>query len=82
MASLRFQFTPAEVAAINIPAVGQGGFQSLIRTLQCQLDPATGAMDLSDAQIGRLVRYMSYKPGGFEGQLAAAVRRQLHAFID
>jgi hypothetical protein len=82
VATLQFKFTPAEAAAINIPAVGQGGFQSLIRTLQRQLNPAKGTMDLTDLQIGRLGRYMSYKPGGFEGRLAAALRRQLHAFID
>ncbi len=81
-AKLRFKFTAAEVAAVNIPAVGQGGFQTLIRSLQKQLDPATGEMDLTDAQVGKLVRYMSYKPGGFEGRLASALRRLLHGFID
>lgn len=79
---LRFKFTPAEVAALNIPAVGRGGFQTLIRSLQQQLDPATGIIDLTDAQVGKIVRYMSYRPGGFEGRLVAALRRQLHNFID
>ncbi|CAM3066368.1 hypothetical protein SPAN111604_02015 [Sphingomonas antarctica] len=82
MAALTFTFTAQEIAAINIPANGQGGFQSLIRTLQAQLNPATGTMVLTDAQVGRVVRYMSYRPGGFEGRLAAALRRQLHIFID
>lgn len=81
MANLRFQFTQAEAAALNIPANGQGGFQSLIRQLQTRFDPDTSSIEMSDALIGRVIRYLSYKPGGFEGRLAAGFRRNITEYI-
>lgn len=75
--TLQFKFTPAEVAAINAPANGQGGFQSLIRQLQGSLDLQTRTIDMTDAMIGKVVRYLSYRPGGFEGRLAAAFIRNI-----
>ena len=80
--TLTFKFTDDEVKELEKPANGQGGFQSLIKKLQGILDKQNGVLALTDAQIGTVVRYMSYKPGGFEGRLAAGFRRNLHGFID
>lgn len=76
-AKLRFSFEPEEVAALTIEAVGQGGFQSLTRKLQAAYDPTTRSIDMSDDMIGMVVRYLSYKPGGFEGRLAAGFKRNI-----
>lgn len=80
-ATLQFQLNANEVAALNIPANGNGGFQSLIRNLQTKLNPATNSLDLTDAQIGKIVRYLSYRPGGFEGRLAEGFRRNIRNFM-
>jgi hypothetical protein len=80
MAGLTFNFSPGEVAEINKPVKGRGGFQSLMKLLQ-QKVAGGGAVTFTDAEVGKLVRYMSYRPGGFEGRLAAAMRRELHGFI-
>lgn len=77
MATLNFVFSAAEAAALNTPANGQGGFQSLIRDLQGRFDPATRSIEMTDALIGKVVRYLSYKPGGFEGRLAAGFQRNI-----
>ena len=76
-ATLRFKFTPAEAAKLNIQANGQGGFQTLSRQLQAAFDPQTRTIDMTDAMIGKVVRYLSYKPGGFEGRLASAFIRNI-----
>lgn len=74
---LIFKFTASEAAALNVPANGNGGFQSLIRALQKIYDPATWTIHMSDAMIGKVVRYLSYKPGGFEGRLAEGFIRNI-----
>lgn len=80
-ATLRFTFSVGEAAALNVPANGKGGFQSLIRALQQKYDPATRSIDMSDVLIGKVVRYLSYKPGGFEGRLAAGFVRNISQFM-
>ena len=81
-ATLKFKFSAAEVAALQIPANGQGGFQTLIRSLQNALDPATRTIDMTDAMIGKVVRYLSYKPGGFEGRLASGFQRNITNYME
>lgn len=81
-AKLKFTFKPEEADALAIEAVGQGGFQSLIRKLQAAYDPATRSIDMSDDMIGMVVRYLSYKPGGFEGRLAAGFKRNIAKFME
>jgi hypothetical protein len=80
-ATLTFRFSAAEAAALNVPANGQGGFQSLIRQLQTAYNPATRTIDMTDAMTGKVVRYLSYKPGGFEGRLARAFIRNIESYM-
>lgn len=80
--TLRFKFTPDEVAKLNIQPNGQGGFQSLTLQLQAALNPQTRTIDMTDAMIGKVVRYLSYKPGGFEGRLAAAFVRNIREHME
>lgn len=81
MATLKFTFTAQEAVALNTPANGQGGFQSLIRQLQGRYDPATRTIEMTDALIGKVVRYLSYKPGGFEGRLATGFQRNIANYM-
>src|SRR3546814_2022250 len=41
----------------------------------------TRTIDMSDALIGKVVRYLSYKPGGFEGRLAAGFQRNIANYM-
>ena len=63
--------------------VGEGGHQSFLRELRSKVDAQTGGITLTDAQLGRVVRYAGYSQGGFQNrfkdifgeQISAAVRR-------
>ncbi|QGP78814.1 hypothetical protein [Sphingobium sp. CAP-1] len=77
MSTQTFQLNPAEVAALQTPINGQGGLQSFGRALQRALNPVTGSITLSDAQVGRIIRHLGYGPGGFEGRLRTAFGRSI-----
>jgi hypothetical protein len=71
---------PAEITVLNRPVNGQGGFQTLFRTLQARVQ-ANGTIDLTDAQVGRIVRHISYRPGGFEDRLDAVFGRSIRLLL-
>lgn len=70
----------AERTALMRPLNGQGGFQAFGRSLQGKLQ-ANGDIELTDAQLGRILRHISYRPGGFEDRLEAAFGRSLRAML-
>lgn len=71
------ELTVAEAEAFLRPVVGQGGFQSLLRSLQKGYDRRTRIVTLNDDQIERINRYTTqYGQGGFEDRLDG-VRRNL-----
>jgi hypothetical protein len=72
---MRFDLTAEEVAEIQRPVNGQGGFQTVMRGLQASLQGQH--LELTDAEVGRILRYLTYRPGGFEGRLAEAFRRNI-----
>ena len=74
------QLTPAEIAALRRPVRGQGGFQTLFHALQARLHQ-NGSIELTDAQIGRIVRHISYRPGGFEDRLELIFGRSIRAML-
>jgi hypothetical protein len=82
MPELTFQMTQDEVGILNRPVNSSGGFQAFFRRLQQRLDPATTTIELSDAEMGRIVRHISYKPGGFEGRLSDIFGRSLRDLIE
>jgi hypothetical protein len=76
------QLTPQEVALIQQP-VGSGGHQSLHAELIAQLAQSGNQLTLNDAQLGRIIRYMTqYGSGGFQGRLHQALRRPLRELLD
>ncbi len=65
--------TPDEVEMLSRPVHGQGGFQSLLRRIQKQLD-AESRLELTIDDIRQIVRYRSrYGGGGFQGRLNAVL---------
>lgn len=77
---MTLHLTPQEIAVLRRPVNGQGGFQTLFRALQARLQ-ASGDIELTDAQIGRIVRHISYRPGGFETRLDDIFGRSIRAML-
>jgi hypothetical protein len=73
---IAFTLTSSEAAEILKPS-GQGGHQSLHKRLLAQLANGNLSLSFDDAQLGELVRYMSYGSGGFQGRLRKAFKRSL-----
>ncbi len=68
-----------EMTELDLEAVGDGGFQTLIRRLQTNLNRGTGEIEISDADVVRLRRYCTdYGQGGWQDRLARAFRRVLN----
>lgn len=71
-----FQLTQTEVDEIR-NAAGEGGHQSFHRLVVSQLDEGS-TVRFDDAQLGKLIRYMTqYKGGGFQSRLRSAFIRSL-----
>ena len=71
---MKIQLSPAELNRIRRPVRGQGGFQSLLRKLQKQLDG--DLLEVSEADLERLVRYsFEYGQGGFQERTKPTARR-------
>lgn len=82
-AEVTFELEPGEIAALDMPIQGQGGFQSFGRRLQEQVDRQSSTVTLSDADLGRIVRHMIYDPdGSFEQRLRTAFGRNLRRIIN
>ena len=78
----RIELTLDEIAILRRPVNGDGGFQSLLRSLQRNLDRKSGILTVTGDQFDRIVRYTSqYGWGGFEGRLEA-VRRSYPRFFE
>jgi hypothetical protein len=71
---MKIQLSAAELSRISRPVRGQGGFQSLLRKLQKQLDG--NLLEVSEADLERLVRYsFAYGQGGFQERTKPTARR-------
>lgn len=65
---MRIRLEQEMISKIQRPVCGQGGFQSLIRKLQRNLDGDSLEVDTKDVE--RINRYATcYGKGGFEEQL-------------
>jgi len=76
-----FTLTQAEMAEIQKSINGQGGHQTLMRKLRGQLNQQTGEITLTDADIGKIMRYADYSQGGFQDRFKKAFRRNLQPMI-
>jgi hypothetical protein len=69
--------TPQEASELLAPS-GEGGHQQLHDRIRSQLANGNLTVELTDAELGRLVRYMTqYGSGGFQGRLRRAFYRPL-----
>ncbi len=67
-----------EVAEINRRVNGSGGFETFLRKLQDQLNPATGAVKLSAEDLDYIPHAaFDYTDGGFESRLLKIFGRVL-----
>lgn len=74
---MRIQLNADEFERIMRPVHGQGGFQNLLRDMQNGTDPNTRVLEISDANLERVVRYFfQYGEGGFQGRMEPTARRR------
>lgn len=75
---MQIQLNDDEVAALQQPINGQGGFQSLLHRLVSNLDVVTGRLVLTDIDLEQLPRYaFDYGNGGWENRLVNVFGRCL-----
>ncbi len=77
------RLTDSEIAEIDKqhpPTAGDGGFQSLMVSLQKRIDRTTGKLKLTPDDLERIPRYaFDYNNGGWENRLKSAFGRMLGA---
>jgi hypothetical protein len=78
---MKFKFhelTDDEFAELMRPARGQGGFQTFIRRLQGQVNPATHTARLTDNDVTDIQHYaFDFQEGGFQDRLRLIFARVL-----
>ncbi len=75
-----YQLNRDEIAELDRPVNGTGGFESLLRRLQKQVNHATGEVKLTADDLAEIQRYaFDYDQGGFENRLLAIFGRVLGA---
>ena len=73
-----YELNRAELDELFRAPQGQGGFQSLIKRLQTQVNNATSTIRLTDTDVEEIQHYaFDYKQGGFQGRLIAIFGRVL-----
>ena len=69
-----------EIAALNEPIAGQGGFQTLLGRFRDEVQ-SNGRLDLSDADVETIRRYRrGYGGGGWQERLDRIFGRTLGPF--
>lgn len=78
-----FTITLSETeAAILLEPHGDGGHQKLQEHLREQLADNNLTVTFGDAQLGKIIRYMTqYGSGGFQGRLQKAFREPLRRLL-
>jgi hypothetical protein len=73
-----FELNKGEVAELDRPVAGVGGFQTFLRRLQKQVNHATGEIKLTDDDLTNIVHYaFDYKQGGWQERLLLIFERVL-----
>ena len=68
---MKIQLSDRELAKITRPIKGKGGFQTLLRRIQKQIQG--NVLEASDADVEKLIRYsFEYGQGGFQEQAKTA----------
>lgn len=81
MGTMRFDLTPQEIAELEKPVEGSGGYQTLLRKLRPMIKK-NGSLTVDDEMLGRIVRMCAYGSGGFQGRLRAAFRRSVRDLLE
>ena len=68
-----FILSAEEMDQLDVRVTGDGGFQSLMRRFQGDLDVQTGRIEVSDKDVERIARYCTeYGQGGYQDRIARA----------
>lgn len=79
MGKLRFlELNADEIAELDRPANGVGGFQSFIRRLQSQVNHATATIKVTGDDVAEIQHYaFDFEQGGFQDRLLFIFSRVL-----
>lgn len=79
MAKFRFlELNRDEIAELDRPAQGVGGFQTFIKRLQEKVNHATATIKLTDDDVAEIQHYaFDYEQGGFQDRLLLIFSRVL-----
>ena len=84
--NLIVQLNPSEIAELERQAPNtkaNGGWQSLLVTLQCLVDRRTGRLVLNSRRLERIHRYaFNYRKGGWQRRLQRIFGRTLGPTLD
>ena len=72
-----FLLNEFEIKKLSKPIKGDGGFQGLMKKLQGNFNPNTNEIVLSEAEIDRIFKYVSYSEGGYESRLTDILGRHI-----
>jgi len=75
---IKFLLNQEEVKQLNKHPKGQGGFQDLLLTF---FDSKTNTFTLNDENLGQVIRYMGYGPGGFQSTLRQVFSRSINELM-
>ncbi|MCG4261377.1 hypothetical protein K6W36_12455 [Acetobacter senegalensis] len=75
-----FRLRPDETEYLR-EQLGVGGFQQKFFAETSRLDLRTGEIALNDAELGKIVRYCSYGPGGFQSVLKKIFLRSIEDML-
>jgi hypothetical protein len=68
--TVRVELSPNALQALSREVNGSGGFQSLLRALQRQVENGGNTLVLTPDLVGKIARYVqNYGQGGFQGRL-------------
>lgn len=72
---MKIQLTEGEAAKFRKPVNGRGGFQTLLRRVQKNID-ANNVLEVSQADLEKIVKYFfSYGQGGFQERAKPLAKR-------
>ena len=78
-----FILNAQEMAELDVRITGDGGFQTLMRRLQVDLNQETGEITVAEEDVERLRRYCTqYGQGGWQDRFVRAFRRVLGQDLD
>ena len=74
---ITYLLNESEIRELMKPIKGDGGFQGLMKKLQGKYNLETREIEVSEEEINRIFKYVSYSEGGYESRLVEIFGRHI-----